>query len=576
MAPPPPIYIAPGSAAAFVQPPSKEMLLIRDKCEVIWKTIEELRKHPAKAEMETALDFFGRIRALKGIVEILAKQPGFRDGDKRKEDAQKRLAPLKSKMDEIMTKLNTTVNLSDPLPYTAPKRVAWTEMQTGKLVDILFDPDNVKLLNAVAEDKNLTWSTKEVFFDWVGHHIHEALVEVVKTKKYEGRLLESILRTLDSRQKDTMIGACLWLGQAAASSGGNLPGPNSLYVGVVHLRAIAGFQELSKRGARAVLGDITEPWFEALRLSDKERTAFNDALKEFNDHHDVIAKTPQNPTRVQQMAAEEAQLRADGVYRDKLKPILKKDGSPQSGAALSGGMTLLNMVCLFMIWETLPPETTLKNWVDFGSAAATTTAGGLTSISRLLTEMKRNVTWFSKLAEHPYVGKGIGFVTAIISCAEGLAVFYEGWTKTKKDWWMIWSGGLQFSSGVVLLFAVLWGSPGGQLLGVVLGLAATAVAAIDDLTKEPMVEFLKQLLDKIKGARCLWDNSPVMTNVGLDSLISEFEALISSTGVSMIAYDHDWTVNRLPVGKDKVFDELNDMGITDGYLRAKLVTIASS
>ncbi|MFT3769480.1 MAG: hypothetical protein QM820_28925 [Minicystis sp.] len=517
------VFVPPGGAGAKYHAPTEEMLRIREKCVEIWNTIQELKKHSAAKEHQAAFDFFGRLRALSGIVGLLAEQPGYRPNDPAGQALRDRMKPLKAKMDDIMRDLNATVNLTDPLPYTAPSRVAWTISKAEALARILLDPNVAKDLDTIRYDKTLPLSTKEVFFDWVGHHVNDAMLEVVKSKKHEEQIFEAVMKTLDSHEKNTMIGACLWASQAAASSAGNLPGPNSLYVGAIRLRAIRGFKELATRAPNAILGDILPHWFEALKLSPQERTDFELALNEFNAQHKIAASTPQNPSRTEELARELAQARAKQIYDEKLHSILKKSGSPQSGAMLSAGMSILNIVCLYFVWQSMPDANwNFRNVADM--ASATVLAG--TGICATLVRMKVNIQWMTKLVEHPYVGIGIGVFAGFVTALDGFDVIWEASTKTKKDWWMISSGVLQIGSGFAMVLGACFAAPGVQLVGVLLGLAAGAIAIVVDLAKEPMDEFIKELLEKIKSAKCEWNGSPIMDNVGLKDSLEVFEKLV--------------------------------------------------
>jgi mannitol-specific phosphotransferase system IIBC component len=168
----------------------------------------------------------------------------------------------------------------------------------------------------------------------------------------------------------------------------------------------------------------------------------------------------------------------------------------------------------------------------------------------------------------------VGFVTAIMSIVDGWATIQDAISKTTKDWWMVASGGLQIASGVVIIIAVCLSSPGGQIIGAVIGIVAGAVAVIDDLVTDPMVVFLREMLEKIRGAKSNWDQSSMVKNVGVDTLVDDFDHLIDSTKVTGILYDHDWTSGGSKVGLDRVTDALNDLGVSDGLLRRKLIRIA--
>jgi hypothetical protein len=559
---PHPIFVPPGGAGAKFTPPSEEMLRIRDKCVTIWNTLDAIRKHSVEREHEAAVDFFGRIRALSGMVGLLAEQPGCAPNDPVGQAERARMVPLKQKMDEITQKLNSTVNLTDPLPYTAPKRVEWMGFQAHTLANILLDPANAKDIEAIGADPTLSYETKAVFFDWVGHFLNDAMAEVVKNKKHEEEIFSAVTKTLDSRSTKNAIGACLWSIQMTASSAGNLPGPNTLYVGVVRIRAVLGLKELASRAPAAILGELLPHWFTALDLSQDERAGFEKALTRFKSEVDSAAKSS---TEVEKNLSN---ARAQKIYENELKPIAKKGGSPQSGPRLSGAMTVLNIICLVDTWKSLPDSNkTLRNIGDIANAGILAGSSFVVTLSRI----KRSIPYMTKFVEHPYVGAGIGLFAGFVAIIDGVDTLFDALNKTKADPWIVASGGLQVSAGAAIVYGVLFASPGFQLVGVLLGVAAGAASVASSLLKDPMVAFFEDLLENIKKAECKWDKSLIMRNVGLSTLLSELEGLVYSTGVQILLYNHGWTENGLRVGKDRLLHRLDELGIKDPLHREELI-----
>lgn len=562
-----PAFVPPGLTGAQYQAPSEEMVQIAKTCSELWDTIQDLRKHPPDGEHRAALDFFGRIRALSGMVALLAEQPGYRPTDEEGAAVRKRMEPLRTKMAEIVKQLNDNVNMMDPLPYSAPNRVKWMQYRADKLASILLDPAHAKPIEAVGADKTLSWSAKATFFDWVGHFVHEAMMEVLKSKKHEQGIFDAVNRALDSRERNTMIGACLWTSQTAASAAGNLPGPNSLYVGMIRFKALQGLQKLGPSAAKALLGDIVPHWYDALRLSPDERTKFEAAMKRFEAEHNR-ALTEKNAT-----AAGVARGEAQKAH-DEMKRLVRTGGRPQSGVALSATMSVVNLLCLFLAWDALsddkwnPSKWSKRNWADLAAAALQASTGICNTVIR----WRANVGLAQKIIESGPLGAAIGIYVGMVAVIEGVDLMLDEWSRSNRDWWVLISGGLQVGSGVAIVFGAVFGSPGLQLIGVLAGLGATVIALIDDAVQDKMVRYLSELIKQVKEAKSLWDGTLIMNNLGLTSLIEDFEKLIASCGVTELAYNRNWTGRAgLVVSKGILHDKLNDLGITDGLYRDKLI-----
>lgn len=422
----------------------------------------------------------------------------------------------------------------------------------------MLDPQNAKDIQEVSDDKSIPPTWKAMFFQQLGSSIHKAMVEILRTK-HENKIFDAVNSALDSHTKDTMIGACVWASQTAASAAGNLPGPNSFYVGVIRIKAVNGLKELGKRAPDAVLGDILPHWFEALKLSTAEQTDFTNALKEFNEKHTAAVTNP-NDT-----AAQVAKLEAEKVYNEKLLDTVRNKGRPQAGWELSLAMTGINLICLIAVWKATPDQWSARNWADVITAGSNFGVGACATFVRWRTQ----VAWMKRIVEHAAVGVVVGTFTALVSFLEGLDTAMEAWEK--HDYWLVGSGVAQMASGVCIAIGVFWGIPGFQMAGLVFGLAAGAIAIIDDAVTDKMKEFVNELIKAIKDAKSTWDNSPLTANLGLTDLINELEKLVESCQVTELAYNRNWTgPGGLVISHDVVHDRLNLLGIKDGLHRERL------
>ena len=107
--------------------------------------------------------------------------------------------------------------------------------------------------------------------------------------------------------------------------------------------------------------NILPHWYKALKLNAAEQAEFQTALKEFNSHHQA-ALTDKTTLGAQRYRAD-----AQTTYDDKLVKVVKSKGNPQAGWKLSGAMTVLNLLCLLFVWDSMPdkwkPETwSARNW----------------------------------------------------------------------------------------------------------------------------------------------------------------------------------------------------------------------
>lgn len=559
------VCAATGSAGNEIQIPTPAVKRLVEVDRNLAKRVREIRNYPLANESKVAANFFGSIRALAGIIGVLAEQPGYRPTDAEGQAVKARMLPLKEKMDEITKSLDSSVNLMNPLEYTAPKMMEDRAEEARRLAGILLDPAHAADIKEVSEDKSIPDCWKEMFFLKLGRSIHAAMLEVVKTK-YEDQIFTAVKKALDEHKTDLMIGGCLWAVQTLASASGNLPGANSLYVGAIRLRATWRLKELGTRGSAAVLDDILPHWFEALNFTGEQKTSFEASLKKFKDLHKKAE------TETSALGAEVARKKAQQVYENELLVKVKNDGYPQSGVALSGAVSFVNLICLILVWGSMPdkydPATwSVRNWVDLTGAGANFGFGFCATLAR----MRVNLGVATRLAQSAGVGLGLGVIMAVINVGEGFDTIWAG--NSKGDYWLVASGTLQVGSGIAIIVGLAFTLPGVQLVGVVLGLAATAVSLIDDAVQDRMVQFLSELLATVKNSVSAYDGKTyLIDSLRLRALISQLESLISSCQVTELAYNRNWTgPGGEPISKRKAHDRLIQLGIADWEQRGKLV-----
>jgi len=557
------VFAAPGDAGNAVEVHTPAVDRLAAVSRKLRADVQTIRSNPFDSDYKEAVNFFASVRGLAGIIGLLAEQPGYRPSDAEGQAAKARLAPLKAKMDEITKQIESKVNLMNPLPVTAPQRVEARVTEAGRLAGMLHDADSVKDIKEVGDDASIPATWKAMFFEELGKSIHEAVVEVLKTK-HESQIFDAAAKALDSHSKDTMIGACLWVSQGATVAAGNLPGPNSLYVGLVRVKALEALEETGTKGADAVLGDLLPHYFDALKFSPEEQTTFKVALEKFKEHHTTV-QIEKDPNGIQV-----AKANAQKVYDEDLAGALKTKGSLQSGPGLTAVMTILNIICLVGVCKTTPDfaDYNLRNKLDFTLAVANAGAG----ICATLLRMSIAKSVMTKIIANPAVGPALGYFAAAVNFYEGIDTLWVEAHKQKADGWMVLSGGCQIASGLVLAYGIIATVPGAQLVAVVLGIVASALALIADATDDKMVRFVSQLIKQIKEAKSTYDNTPLMNNLGLDALVNDLDKLVVSCDVTTLPFNKNWTgPGGLIVSKDVVHDRLNALGINSAEQRSDLV-----
>ncbi len=562
--------------------------------------VKGIQARPFTGEAKSAVEFFGCINALDAVLRVVADQPGYSPNNREGNAVRDRMKPLIEQMDKINYHVMTTVDPRAPLEATAMERISARNHEAVNLVGILLNEENAADVMTVSNDRALADTWKDMFFAQLGNSVHEAMVEVLKTNQQE-HIYKAVDDALDQHQRTTMIGGILWAIQAASSLGGNLPGPNSLYVGVVRIRALVLLEKAKDAGKLSgLLDEVLPHWFAALKFSDQERAAFNVSLGKFvGAHNKAVAASQEPTTEITRTAAKAASLDANTIYKDELKSLVESKGSPQSGLKLSGFLTILNLACLFALWKQSPElkKMALSDFANLGVSASSSLFGIVATFSRcswavryaeMLGEAQAAGTVVPgtlakvmsptlKLANSATVGKALGAVAGFVTLVEGVMTVtdecHEGLFMSKL---MIVGGVFQGISGAILIWGAVTGWPPAQLAGVIIAIAASLVELIADELKDKMVAYIRRLIALIKEATSPWDNGKLEDKLGLSGMMSDLETLVATCDVTEIAYDASWIDSKGILAQTKVHDCLAALGMKNAEDRARLMRHVST
>jgi hypothetical protein len=92
-------------------------------------------------------------------------------------------------------------------------------------------------------------------------------------------------------------------------------------------------------------------------------------------------------------------------------------------------------------------------------------------------------------------------------------------------------GAAQCGSGLLLCFGVACTMPLVQVAALVIGLLAAAVqvgVGIADACKDAMKRTFSQIIKQIRETKSSWDNKPIVETLGLGSLLTDLEGLVTS------------------------------------------------
>jgi hypothetical protein len=558
------VFAAPGEGGNGVQVHSEAVDRLTALGQQLVKNVNETRAiGDWVQDQRDAAAFLGGIRMLRGITDILADQPGYAPDDKGAGAAiRARMQPIQSKVHEITDFIEKNVGLGNPLPVTAKKKFGAKNGYADTLLGILLDEQAAKDAVTVAEDKTIPESWKTGFFEALGIVIGAAMEEVLKTNR-DAKLFDTIVAAVDTHNMDTLFGAAMWAGQAAASAGGNLPGPTSLYVAGTRWSTILTLKKyvtgmMTAENVADEVSRIAESIGSTLSMTESEKTTFASKLKELGDQQQVAKP---GATKEAIAAAEE---KAAGLHNE-LKVMVRKNGMPSSGRVTSAVITMLNVAVTLgafaQSWDHLS-SLGAKDAVDLGASTLSTFSGICATAART----KWGATSVFQLAERAGVGTATGCLMGVVSIIDG-GLNIQTAIET-DDWWLGTAGGLQIGSGLLIVIGVLGSFPGTQAIGVAVGLVAAAILVLETMFDDPLEEFVKEIVKQIKECRSTYDQSLIMDNVGLSALVAELEALVKKTKIAKLDIDWSWKIDGKSPAQQTMFARLKAIGLsTDEQLK---------
>jgi hypothetical protein len=234
---------------------------------------------------------------------------------------------------------------------------------------------------------------------------------------------------------------------------------------------------------------------------------------------------------------------------------------------------VVNILCLIGVWRTMPDDPSAWKWQDYANLGSTVASTGL-AMAATLVRWRVDLALLKGFVQSPIVGPGLGYFVGALSIVEG-AVSMRDALRTGDGWTFI-SGGFQFMSGALIIAGLFWTSPGLQLAGVVVGVAAAAVGLIEEAVKDKMVQFLEVLIAQIKAAKSTFDGSLLMKNIGINYMIDNIERYIPACKVTEIPCDTSWRGNAgESLGRWNIDSALEMLGIHDPALHSRLITNVS-
>jgi hypothetical protein len=421
-------------------------------------------------------------------------------------------------------------NPANPIASAARKVVQDKQACAGEIASILNNPANATLIKQVKANTGLPPQWKEEYLQCLGYRMQGAMEAALGAGGHDDEVMRPLEEAFLSGTQDSMIGALLAATSAGASAVGNLPGPDSFFVAVVKLRALWTLKDIANDAVKipAAFHEISTNLTKALRFNADEEAAFRK----------TITAMKRDPAKTTLDKVEAARKQAIKLINDKCSGI-------HAGPVVSWAISTLNVLLLLGALHNVKDfhDMTLQNYVDVGNAAfASITAAGA-SASRSLPDIavlqKSRLAIVKKVAAAcEKAGTAVSVFAAATAIVDGAVTFTDG--LESKDPWKISAGGLQFCSGSLIAVGVLFGIPGAQPLGVVVGAISLAVgltSAIIEASKDPTQRVVLQLIKQIREAKITRNGSVIIETLGLKDKVDELQKLAEAADISLLVLD---------------------------------------
>lgn len=534
-------------------------------------------------------EFFAQLRALKGIFELLAEQPGLPKEDAVVNKVRADMAKLRDKVDAIckdVAKKCTPMNMVDVIGKGA------IEKRTEYAVEILntiMSPANTKVIEDFRKSKAIPDRDKHLWLQTMGVVVQLALEQVMRSSQSSEaiRIVEEIVKKQQQQNVANVLTTSISM---VASAVGNLPGPDSYAVAIVRLDVLAKLGKAVNRDFRRdemaleIRRNLTS-WFGekdpalgseldvALSRIDAQRVKLRRLAK---------SKQPNDVEVLRSLELLDEQRTAIQNVVD------KRFGQVQSHPAFNWTITILNALLFIAKMEATEDvnlddagsQNATKQWFKMVAEKGGTALLGASALSSTMYTVGKSAAGFKSTKvlfgwmESPalWIGsKIITPVTGVLSIVDGSVKLYEGFNEGDPLIFMI--GGFEVASGIALLFG-LFGFASAGSLGVLLGGVAMAIGLSDAITeaqKDPLKKTVLLLVKAASEQTSGWDKQPIAKLLGVDASLAALRTEAESVGVSRICIDEATLGHNTEQVRTKTVDRVKALGFSDAAARELIV-----
>ncbi|MFO0547792.1 MAG: hypothetical protein U0271_05355 [Polyangiaceae bacterium] len=509
------------------------------------------------------------VRAISGVTELLhsdAISRAYRaPGPTSTNLANNPYNNVHNAAEQLRTRLDAALHNVAPLSQTHAHYHRALLNAADHVIDILHDASIIQQLTAYANDNTVPVSARQQHLELVRRAIARAAEEVARTPRQATIAQEARAALYTPSSQGPILSLAASLASLPLGSVGSLPGPDAAsavfikIVGTWRLPQVAN----NPGDARGVMARLQSWVIRAANMRPEQQHQFEQAMERVSTntapHFDSDAELSSARSALtenfQTGLGLTAALQALNVIQ--LLAAISAVGDPAqsddtllarvSGAVAAGAATTAGAIQV--------AQRALQSYVASVPNNIVTIAGRqipARTVRDLMAFMDRAVT---------ISGTVVSTVTIVASVIQG--IFTIG-TADEGDTWTIVIGSLQIASGVALAAGIFMGVPGGQPIGVLLGLVAGAMSLRDvilDAIQTGSKRVVGKLIKMLKDQRSDWDSHNMLANMGLQSLVDALES--AHDGTSYSEYD----VGLSDTAYHRVYHRLRNLGVPREHAR---------
>lgn len=548
----------------------------------------------ARASVEKDInDFYVGVRTLKELFALLAEQPGYGPHDAAATERRAKGKALRDRMNGIADKVVTNCPRLTGAEVVAPDVVREQRNVINALFAIVADEREVHVsggrrLKSSAILENVHRSAypnvlKNQYLSTFSEVASVAYERLLKSEHFE-RMAEDMDFALADNQARKSRSVVEALVRASAASVGALPGPDSAYIAILRLKLVNDIRKsINAPTLRdAAVGALKRGLLKGLRVTDnltRIKIGKGDGMT-IKDHFEIrfaaVEKLRADERRQQtalkrgggaKNARKLAQAEKDLAEKMKdLREIVYKAAEPrvnsqQTSSVFNWSLSILNVYLLMVSAESVE-DWTMPTMASVGLSGVSTAAGVASALSASLAEvesLKRLCAVWEGLSVR--VGGALSLFGGALAAIDGVAVFRDG----LKQWdgWKLTIGGLEFSSGALLVYGALVLNPAllaaGALLGFVVVGVQLAQAAVEAL-KDPMRECIFGLIDALARQTIKYNNkTSIFGIIGVFPDLMALRGFFDGSGLGVLTVaSMDY---RSGTYLDAIYGRLDSIGI---------------